>query len=196
MDEAPALRQLAHALNETDLRVQRNERGYQVVIDSYDDTSDPGSLTGYDARTIKQVLGQLRDQQQRSLQETIGNRDEIVEKCKLRYPSLSGQTVRQVVEKALDEFWSEAALVAQLQRESYAQILRTYQSSGMWGALVMSQRDGNACAPCQRLDNVAYDWAIEEQPLPHSGCKNQTCRCPYLPVIQKGDLYGDVERRV
>lgn len=197
MDKPPAARQLAHALNETNVRVERDGDGYQVVIDGIGGPSEVASLSGHDARTIKQVLAQLRDHKQRSLQETIGDRAEIVKKCKLRYPSLSEETVRHVVGKALDEFWGEAALVARLQQESYAQVLRTYQSASMWGVLVMSQRDGNVCSPCQQLDNVAYriGRAVDEQPLPHSGCRNPTCRCQYLPVIQEDDLYGDVEKR-
>lgn len=52
---------------------------------------------------------------------------------------------------------------------------------------VLSQRDGNVCGACEKLDrkgDIPIDEAIEKEILPHSDCTNEFCRCTYLPRIK------------
>lgn len=191
----PIGQHLARALQGVDVRVEAQDDSYAVVLAGEDEAYQSSLFSASQARAIQQFLRTLRRSHASILHRT---RREIVEACRRQHPNVPADTVRTVVGQALDESWEEDRLTEALARKSLAQTLIGYRDAGMWGVLIMSQRDDHVCPACHRLDTVAYDidQALAEQPLPHAGCANHTCRCQYLPVVQKDDLYSTVETRV
>lgn len=185
---------LARDLKSANVRIETDADGYVVVVAGRGEPYRSSPLTVREAETVKRFLRGLRDHQRYDLK---GDFEEIVETCRRRYPNVSAEAIRKIVGRALEENWHEATLAEELTRESYARVLQNYEVAGLWGILVMTQRDGNVCAACQQFDNVAYhiDRAIDEEPLSHPGCANRTCRCRYLPVFREADLYTEIERR-
>lgn len=120
-------------------------------------------------------LREFRRRHSTSLKTSVAD---VSEKYSKQYPNLSRSVVREVAKRALEGSFEEADLVEALHRRSYAHVLQKYRRAELWGVLIMSQRDGTVCSACRELDGVAYgiNRAADQQPLPHSDCKNQACR--------------------
>lgn len=185
--------QLASALRDVDVHVVSDAEGARVTLAHEEETYHSSSFSAEEAEAIQQFLRRLR----RRAVSLRGRREEVFQTCRRQYPNVPEAAVRTVVDRALNEAWTDARLKEALTRTSLTQVLQNYKEAHMWGVLVMAQRDQTVCPACARRDNVAYqiDHALQEEPLPHPGCDNLTCRCQYLPVVDEADLYPRVEKR-
>lgn len=192
---SPVVYRLKRLLHQVEVRTEPCPEGHVVVLSGQHGSYRSEPFSAREADAIKHFLWELAAEGSGDASETT---QEVVERWNRRSPNVPTASVRDLVDQAVQESWSESTLAEALNRKSYALILENYRGAHMWGVLIMTQRDENVCSGCQELDNVAYRLgrAIDEQPLPHSGCENRMCRCRYLPVLREEDLYDRVDRRV
>jgi hypothetical protein len=194
--EVSSLYRIAQELQGIEMRIESAEEGagHMVVLVGKNASYRSRLLTEQGAVSVKRFLMRLRDRE--GTADLKGESDQIVERHAERHPNLSRKTVRETINE-LGEDWDESVLDEELTRRSYTRMLEKHLRAGAWGVLITTQRDQNVCSVCQELDEVAYGIrrALREKPLPCRECTNRTCRCSYLPVFQKGDLYEEIPRR-
>jgi len=193
--EASSLYRIAQELKKVEMRIEAAEEGagHVVVLMGKNGTYRSRLLTEQGAVAVKRFLLRLRERDGNDL---ATQSDQAVERHSKRYPNLSTKTVRETI-RELGGNPNESVLHEELTRRSYTKVLERHLRVGAWGVLVTTQQDGNVCSVCREFNEVAYSIrrALRDKPLPHRGCKNQSCRCGYLPIFQKEDLYEEVPRR-
>lgn len=193
--EESSLYRIAQELKEVEMRIEPTEEGtgHVVVLAGKHVTFRSRLLTEQGAVAVKRFLLRLRE---REGGDSESQTDQVVERHSKRHPNLSAKTVRETI-RELGEDWDESVLHEELTRRSYTKVLERHLRAGAWGVLVTTQKDDSVCSVCRELDEVAYGIrrALRDKPLPHRACKNESCRCSYLPVFQEGDLYEAVPRR-
>ena len=193
--EESSLHRIAQELKEVQMQIEPAEEGagHVVVLVGKNASYRSRLLTEQGAVAVKRFLVRLREQKGNDL---VAESDQLLERHSMRHPNLSTKEVRETI-RELGEDWDESVLHEELTRRSYTKVLERHLRAGAWGVLVTTQRDDSVCSVCRELDEVAYSIrrALRDKPLPHRGCRNQSCRCSYLPVFQEDDLYEQVERR-
>lgn len=68
----------------------------------------------------------------------------------------------------------------------YEKELESYLDAGFDRVEIMTWHVEGVCAACRSIDQVMYDVdsALEDEPLPHSGCDCDRCRCRYVPILE------------
>ncbi|MFB6098168.1 MAG: hypothetical protein ABEK84_03475 [Salinibacter sp.] len=204
--EASSLYRIAQELKKIDVRIESvgESAGHVVVLVGKNATYRSRLLTEQGAVSVKRFLVRLREREGEQLATPSGRRrgqyeaptDRLVERHNKRHPNLSKEAVRETIQD-LGNGWDESVLHEELTRRSYTKVLERHLRSGAWGVLITTQEDGTVCGACQDFHEVAYSIrrALRDKPLPNRSCKNQSCRCSYLPVFREDDLYEEVPRR-
>lgn len=121
--------------------------------------------------------------------------DKLTEKLSEKYPNLTKEEIRETVadklqEKMEDVDWDQVEEDVQQNLEEAAHgedDFEHYSDIGVYGVLVMSQRDEHVCKPCLDQDGKVYtlEEAKDDPPIPHDACENDECRCSYLPIMDE-----------
>lgn len=118
------------------------------------------------------------------------------------YPDATDDQIEQAAREALDQLQNAASeidsedIAQQIADASPQEDMDRFEKVGIYGVVIMSQRDKYVCRPC--LDHDGEMYTIRERrdnpPLPHDECENEECRCTMLPIPDREtyiDMLGD-----
>jgi hypothetical protein len=116
--------------------------------------------------------------------------DQATKLIREKYPHAPEEKVEEAARDLIERLKSAATEVEQeeilkdLQAPEREGDFSHLEDVGMYGVQVMSQRDEYVCDNCLDHDGSLYELqeAKEKQPVPHSDCENDECRCHYLPI--------------
>lgn len=86
----------------------------------------------------------------------------------------------------LKGFFKKEESTAPVNSEHYQKLVE-YKNAGITRVETMSWRDGKVCSVCIDADGNKYPITdnLNDMPLPHKNCKNESCRCHYIPLPEE-----------
>lgn len=109
---------------------------------------------------------------------------EIVDQLKEEYPNVPCNEIRKKLHQKSRDAWDNIDFAEEIAAQSEEERLQDYDSVGIYGMMILSQRDEYVCEACLDHDGTQYtmEEAEEYEPLPHDHCENDECRCTSLPI--------------